>query len=326
MKKSNLSFLDIDKLPSSVSESIKDEIRIANLHGYDLTRIAKRFLSDPERIYCIRRLVISGSVELEDKLLTSYDTDILRILVKYTELHMDFRVILSRYTTKDHRLLVEKDTLTKLMLGYLSNPDIFKYDFLDIKPDLVSTFIYAVKSKVDVLDLQKYSLTHPSDVVKLLVNLKVAGIPIQGFLTGDWKTSQIYALISGSSIVAPEILIEQYDVDETFPEGSIKEIIRAYEINPELAMLVASKDEEGIPIYNQYQMYEVTEGIRLHLDVSSYYQPSYTDLQMRLKREELIKIEERRTGKKFKERILSKSNIKLDDDQLNTIIQDIDDN
>ena len=101
-------------------------------------------------------------------------------------------------------------------------------------------------------------------------------------------------------------------------------IIRAYEINPELAMLVASKDEEGIPIYNQYQMYEVTEGIRLHLDVSSYYQPSYTDLQMRLKREELIKIEERRTGRKFKERILSKSNIKLDDDQLNTIIQDMD--
>lgn len=321
MKNKTISFLDISNLGSDIPETVKDEMRIASLHGLNLTPFVHRFKNDSERIHYIRLLVQNNYINISDKILNDLDSDILRILVKYMETHTDFRVILSKYISKNNNLMIEKESLVKILLGYLKYPQIIEYDFLDIKPELVDTFIFAIKSGVDVKELQYSNFPHSTEVVKLLVNLKIAGLSIMPFIKGNWRTNQVYALISGSSIVKPEILIEDYDIDETFPSGSIKEIIRAYEISPELASLVSIKDEDGVPIYNQYQMYEVSEGVRLGLDVSSYYKPNITDLEMRLRREELIKMEEKRTGKRFKERVLSKTNIKLNDEQLDKLLQ-----
>lgn len=309
-------FLDVPKLP--LSEAVKDEIMIAQLHGIDLLPFARRF-KDNERVHCIR-LLLQGGLEESDPILSDFSTTILRILTEYQHTHTEFRIILNKYVHPNNSLRVEESTLVKVLQAYLKYGSIYDYDFVEIHPDLVDTFVYAIRMNVDVQDLQEYAKTHPVEVVKLLINLRVAGVAIHSFLSGDWKTSQIYALISGSSIVEPSILIEEYDLDETFPEGSIREIIRAYEVDPALATLISTKDQDGIPIYNQYQMYEIIEGIKLNLDVSSYYQPTLTDLEMRLKREELIRKEEKRSGKLFKERRLSKSTIQLDDEQLNNIV------
>ncbi len=309
-------FLDVPKLP--LSEAVKDEIMIAQLHGIDLLPFARRF-KDNERVHCIRLLLQSGLDE-SDPILSDFSTTILRILTEYKRTHTEFRIILNKYIHTNNSLRVEESTLVKVLQAYLKYRSIYDYDFVEIHPDLVDTFVYAIRMNVDVQDLQEYAKTHPVEVVKLLINLRVAGVAIYSFLSGDWQTSQIYALISGSSIVEPSVLIEDYDLDETFPEGSIREIIRAYEVDPSLATLISTKDQDGIPIYNQYQMYEITEGIKLNLDVSSYYQPTLTDLEMRLKREELIRKEEKRSGKLFKERRLSKSTILLDDEQLNNIV------
>lgn len=309
-------FLDVPKLP--FTESVKDEIMIAQLHGIDLIPFARRF-KDNERVHYIR-LLLQGGLDETDPVLSDFSTTILRTLTEYQRTFTDFRIILNKYVHSNNSLRVEESTLVKVLQAYLKYPSIRDYDFVEIHPDLVDTFVYAIRMNIDVQDLQDYAKTHTVEVVKLLVNLRVAGVAIQSFLSGYWQTSQIYALISGSSIVEPSVLIEDYDVDETFSAGSIREIIRAYEVDPALATLISTKDQDGIPIYNQYQMYEITEGIKLNLDVSSYYQPTLTDLEMRLKREELIRKEEKRSGKLFKERRLSKSTIQLDDEQLNNIV------
>lgn len=322
-----LAFLDIDYL--DVSESVKDELRLASLHGLNLAPFVQRFANDHERLHCIRVLLQGKSFADGNPLLTTLPNRVLECLITYQEqnnpslMHQVVAWIATNYVDDTHHLVVSETVMAKLLHAGLIHHAIFDYDLTIADDDTVDSFIYGVTHHIDLTPIVHYATSHHvPQMVALLISLSASHQDIRPFLEGEWTEPQLYALFSAPTVIKADQLLTDYHLTDTFTRGMIIEIIRGYQILPNLATLLSTTDGNGVPIYNQYQMYEIVEGMRLHIDVSSYCDPSISDLDMRLKRESLLQMKESRQGYPFKERLLSKTNVQLNDDFITQLVEE----
>lgn len=300
-----MNFLDITHL--NLPESIKDEMRIACLHGLDLSRYAKKYKNNPEHVREIRLLL-----QMNTKYTRYFDlpTEIIRTFRYYELENKDPLPILHKYITPGGNKDLPSSTLEKVLKANLKVPNAH-IDFTTVRNDLVDIVLYGISKHIELADILDYAQDKRSDVIKLLITLRIADINIEPFLQDIWDEERILALIQGSLIVQPEQLIKNYNITPAFTASEITEVIQAHKVNPQLAQLIAYT-EDDIPIYNAYQMHEIVEGYRLGLDFEQYYDPANTDLEMRQYREKLMRREEQQRGRKFRENLLKQIKRPLD--------------
>lgn len=313
-QQSGFSFLDISSL--NLPESVKDECRIASLHGINIIVEANRYKTKPEQVREIRLLSQYKGYDNMKKYF-HLPTEVLRILRVYAEAGLSFDELLNKYMTKTNRLKVTTEVFEKIAKANITENNLH-IDFSKVRNDLVDIILFANNKKIKTEDIIAYSNETVDgnykrvEVIKLLVTLRVADINIEPFLKDIWDEDRIFTLIQGSLIIQPDEAIKRYDLTPSFTAGEIEQIIKAHAMKPELAELLSLTEDE-IPIYNQYQAHEINEGYRLGLDISEYFDPNYSDLEMRQIREKLMKREEKKKGRKFRENLLRKVHTRLSD-------------
>lgn len=277
-----MNFLEVDLIDAP--DATKDEIRIGILHGIDISQEAAKFLTDSDRVREIRLLKQLGY----EKHLRA-PSQVLQEIRNYIKFGLNPDKILDKYYNK-----VSQKKLIKIMQTNLKTP--FETNLVNVPEASLDAILYGITKGIDVSDIVAKVTELRSEIVNLLVNLKLSNIQIEPFLQDLWDRDRIIALIQGSIIIDPADLIKRYDISSNFTAGEITEIIKAHSLDPELAQLLATTDDE-IPIYNQYQMFEINDGYKLGLDINQYYSPDKTDLEMKQIKDKLISVKSRHNAK-----------------------------
>ncbi|MEC2463484.1 hypothetical protein P9X10_01035 [Bacillus cereus] len=279
MSRPVLTFFEIDKL--DVDEITKDELRLAFFHNVDLTDYLSRGKTAEElREY---RLAVQSGVE-EEFINLHVGWEIIRyIRMLHNEGYkLDF---LRKYMkSRNGKPTLEEDTLLKVLKCQLTH-DTTSIDFLHVKKDLVDGFIYGLSKGYDLKPLVRVGMKLDKDVLYMLINLIGSNVDVRPFINKTWSTDQIEAILRAKPVINPPSLIQNY-VNNKFTSGQIDEVVRGIRFGD--GMLVATKDEDGYPIYNEYQMYELVEGMRFGLKISEYEDPKLSDYNMRQIREQLL--------------------------------------
>lgn len=316
-----MNFLEISLL--NLPESIKDEMRIAQLHGIDIGRYAMRYKQQPEHVREIR-LLMQNKLDVDAYRLFTLPTGVLHQIRRYMEEQIDFKTITNKYITSKGVSRLSNKTLEKILRANRKVNNLH-VDFRKVQNELVDDVLYGVSKHIRLDDILAYAPGKRTDIIKLLISLRVADINIEPFLQDVWDEERIIALIQGSLIIQPGDLIKEYNITPAFTDSEIEAVIQAVKVNPGLAHLIAYT-EDDIPIYNAYQMQEIIEGYRLGLDFEQYYEPTNTDLEMRQIREQLMDQEAKQKGRKFRESLLKQINRPIDPTlsaDWNTLMQEV---
>lgn len=294
-----MNFLEVDLIDAP--DATKDEIRIGLLHGIDISKEAAQFLSDPDHIREIRLLKQLGYAKH-----LKAPTNLLKQIRAYLNLGRNPDEILDVYYNK-----VSNAKLIKIMQTAIKYP--INDNLISVPEDSLDAILYGITKQIDISEIITTIKTLRPEIVNLLVNLKISNIDIKPFVDGLWDRDRIIALLQGSVIIDPADLIREFNIGINFTAGEITEIIKAYELNYNLAVALSDTDPEtDVPDYNQYQMYEITDGYKLlKAEVKSYLNPELTDLEMRQIKEKLIK-ERSKHNSSFRAKILKiNRNLKL---------------
>ncbi|MGF2715606.1 hypothetical protein ACQUY5_25705 [Bacillus cereus] len=279
MSRPKLTFFEIDKL--DVDEITKDELRLAFFHNVDVSNYLNKGKTAEEiREY---RLAIQSGVE-EDFINLHVGWEVIRYI---RMLHNDGYKLdfLRKYMkSRNGKPQLEEDTLLKVLKCQLTH-DTTSIDFLHVKRDLVDGFIYGLSKGYDLNPLVRVGMKLDADILYLLINLIGSNIDVRPFINKSWTAEQIEAILRAKPIINPPSLIQNY-VNNKFTSGQIDEVVRGIRFGD--GRLVAKRDEDGYPIYNEYQMYEIVEGIRFGLRTEEYMDPNMSDFEMRQIREQLM--------------------------------------
>lgn len=287
-----LSFFDIQNL--QVNKDLKDELTLAFLHGIDLTSFIKHPKVDYKVLRGVR-LCLEHEVPMslvENNLSES-------VLLGLSDLYATKRTIescgLDRYFKQGYlNLLIEEGTFIALVELAMLDIRFDDVNFLVLPVRHVSSFVSAIRQGVVVSDLVSVAQRNNVDYMDFLVSLRQSNIEVSPFLKGDWSEEQIQAVILGRSRISPIDLINIY-INENFTAGQIEYALKSLDYG--CTDLVCSLDEDGYPIYNEYQMYNIVEGARFGLDYRSYANPSYNDYIMATQRNKLLlEMENKRKG------------------------------
>lgn len=283
-----LSFFDIQSL--NTNRDIKDELTLAFLHGLDLTK----FLSHSKVDYRVLRgvrLCLEHDVPLS--LVENNLSE--RVLLGLSELYSTKRTIescgLDKYFKRGYlNLMVEEETFSELLKLAMHDVSFSDVDFTFLPVRHVPTFVSAIHQNTVVGDLVNTALVKDVEYMEFLISLRQANIDISPFLKGDWSEEQIQAVILGRNRISPVDLVNSY-INENFTAGQIEYALKSLDYG--CSDLVCSLDEDGYPVYNEYQMYNLVEGARFSIDYMSYANPEYNDYKMATIRNQLLQAKER---------------------------------
>lgn len=283
MQTLGLSFFDIEKL--KVSRDLKDELTIAFLHGLDLTNYLSMSGITFEVLREIR-LCLEHEVPLS-VIEANLNEEVLRSLRRLYATNRTLEsVALDGYFVGGYGALELEVSTFKTLVGYvLQDVEVEDIDFSIIPVKCVKLILSAKSQGLDVSDLVKIALKNDEDYLEFMVSLQLAGISIVPFLSGDWTEEQVLVVLKSRGIIAPIDLVRLY-VNQYFTAGQIEQVVRA--IGFGCVDDVVSVDEDGYPIYNEYQMYQIVEGARFGLDYGIYLDPYLPDDEMSVIRTRLL--------------------------------------
>lgn len=292
-----VSFYELRFLP--FSDSVKDEVSMAMLHGIDLTKYLKRpdITSEELREY---RLALQVNVPIlyTDESLNFRDYKTLQRIRKLHELAFNL-AFLDTYIDRKTRMFTISETTVQKILDVADKIDVYAIDFNKVKSMYVDGVLSAlVEGRVDVDGLRELAYTKGKMKVEqfdFLISLLRSGVDVRPFVSGVYSKEQLVEIVRNKDgILASDLLVKDY-INEFFSPLQIREVLRGLEYNKDFTRKELCRlDSEGYPIYNEYQMYELVEGLRFRLDVDRYKEVTLSDFEMRKIRESLINDQELR--------------------------------
>lgn len=275
----DLDFYDI--LGLDVSVDLRDELILGYMHNLNLT--------DYLQVKGIRFDTIrSIRLCLEHNVPTYYiDSNLSNdILLSLFELYSKGRTLdssgLAKYfSSGSYKLRIESSTFAKLVGLALSDYRFDELDFVSIPLATVDLYVGAVEQGIDVVDFQNTYASSNYEYFKFLLSLRQSDIDISPFINGTWSEEQVTAVIRGRNKISVVDFVSHY-INQNFTEGQIEYCIRA--VDYDCLDLLSSLDEDGYPLYNEYQMYQLLEGARFGLDYMSYANPNLSDFEMNKRR------------------------------------------
>ncbi|MED3167849.1 hypothetical protein P4369_13060 [Bacillus thuringiensis] len=279
MSRPTLTFFEIDKL--DIDELSKDELRLAFFHNIDLIYyLNKGKTAEQLREY---RIAIQSGVD-EDFINLHVGWEVIRYIRMLHNQGYKLDFLRKYMKSPKGKPALEEDTLVKVLKCHLTH-NTSSIDFLNVKRDLVDGFIYGLSKGYDLTPLVRVGMKLDEDILYLLINLIGSHIDVRPFINKTWTAEQIEAILHAKPVINPPSLIQNY-INNKFTGGQIEEVVKGIRFGD--GKLVSKKDEDGNPIYNEYQMYEIVEGIRFGLRTEEYSNPNMSDFEMRQIREQLM--------------------------------------
>lgn len=263
----------------SCSPDVMDEIRSAVL---DNTPIAKFIGPCGDDSYLLGqiRMAIREEVPLEflDARLTGKTIYNIRQGIRAGA---DMSGLLKYITPKSLKL--EKSVLETLSEFLIIGVDISTVDFSMVPKTLVSVFCKGLYRGYPMWLLADESVNLTEDYVRILMRGMELGVDIHQFMSGDWDRSVVMLLFSYAKSVNLNHVLSM--VNSKFDVNQVKVILDLESLGIPITRLCV-KDHTGIPVYNNYQMYELGESLKQGVDIEAMFNPSVSDFDMAQMREE----------------------------------------
>lgn len=184
---------------------------------------------------------------------------------------------ISRYLPNKKVVFVSEESLYKILCAYKLGADISKVDF-SIVPDVNVDLICAGL-------IQKYpmwlcvtpNVTLPTDMIRVLMKGMLLELDIHPFIDGTWTSDRVGLILSNASKLEYSVLLKH--INSRFSIEQLQEIISVAKGCLDFLPLCV-KNEDGYPVFNEFQMSVLGDVIRNDLDVDEFMNPNLSDMEM----------------------------------------------
>lgn len=183
------------------------------------------------------------------------------------------------------KLKVEREVIETLSEFLLLGVDIRRVDFTLVPKNLVATFCRGLYKGYPMWLLTDESANLPEKYLRILMRGMELGVDIHPFVNGDWDLNVMLMLFSYQKSVDLNEIMSL--VNSQFDGNQIKVILDLASAGIPVSRLCI-KDRTGAPVYNNYQMYELGEALKLGIDIKQMFNPRLSDFDMAKMRDQVL--------------------------------------
>ena len=173
-------------------------------------------------------------------------------------------------------LLLDKTVIEKLAELVFMGVDIDKVDFTKVNANLVDVFCKGLLQNYPMW-LCVTDMPVSASYIKILMQGMRLGIDIHPFVMEEWEENQLRVLFSNAERVNISELISM--ITPKFSDDIIMQLITLMGRNIPIEKLTVT-DEEGNPLYNEYQVSVLGRAIENKIEDKSVFNPKLSDVEM----------------------------------------------
>ena len=177
---------------------------------------------------------------------------------------------------KNGKPIIETDTIETLVEFCYLGADLSKVDFTEVPKNIVNTICSGLYHGFPMWLCVGSPYITEKKLSTLMRGMQL-GIDIQPFINRDWQDSQLILLFSYAKELDLNNILRY--INEKFDTDLLNVILQAASKNIPLARL-CTRDNEGYPIYNCYQLTEIVHAIEEGTITDEMYNPNLSDMDI----------------------------------------------
>lgn len=263
---------------SNKSQDILDEIELAILYDTQIGVYIDRCGEDWLKLSQIRKSI--RSFVPKKYISTGLSAN---VIGKFRELYLEGYDLecFNKYLTATKGVgsvsLLNDNKLYEILSTYKMNSNITKIDFRMVKTDIFEPIIKGVRQGYPMWIITDSDIDLDKQTVSVLTKTMSRGINIFPFLSGGWSSEQI-ALIC-ANVEKSDVAYLMELINSKFTVDQLSVIISSIK-NRDAIKVLCTVDEDGDPMYNFYQMYELSRCIKDNIDITDIANPEISDKEM----------------------------------------------
>ena len=188
--------------------------------------------------------------------------------------------------SKTKNMLLDEKTFEKISDMVALGVDITKVNFLKVPEYLVDVYCKGLYQGYPMWLCITDRVVSES-YIKLLMQGMRLDIDIHPFVDEEWTENQLRVIFANADKVDVELLLSY--ITPKFDADIISELIALMKDNIPISQLTLT-DEQGYPLYNEYQIIALGKAVEHNLDDLSVFNPKLSDTEMSERIAELIKV------------------------------------
>lgn len=181
---------------------------------------------------------------------------------------------------------VDMETIEKLAEFQLARVNLSGMDFRKVPVGLVGVVCKGLALGYPMWLLIGDNCRLDVETIEVLMKGLALGVDVHLYINGEWSKDSLMLLFSYSNRIDLN-MFSRY-VNSKFGVEELSVLLGLYADGVSVERLCMT-DEEGYPVYNSYQMYELGEAIKDGVVTEAMFNPELSDYQMQEMREELKK-------------------------------------
>ena len=184
------------------------------------------------------------------------------------------------------RICIPVKTFERLLELLISGVDIRRVDFRIVQDDVVPIICEGLIKGYPMWQCVNGDKVLSASYIRQLMKGMRLNVDISPFLTGDWSEEQLVYLLSNANEVDLSEVVSY--INPHFSVDHLEEVIALAELGYDYS-LICIQDEEGFPLFNEYQMSVIGKAIRDDVLCDEIYNPEVSDMDMEDIYESLVK-------------------------------------
>ncbi len=260
------------------SQDVLDEIELAIMYDTEIGVYIDRCGEDWLKLSQIRKSI--RSFVPKKYISTGLSAD---VIGEFRKLYLDGYDLTSfdKYLTATKGVgsvsLLKDTKLYELLKTYGVNSNVTKVDFRTVKTEIFDSIIKGIKQGYPMWIITDSDIDLDKQTVDILTRTMSRGINIFPFLSGGWSSRQIGLICA--TVEKSEVDLLLCLVNSKFTVDQISVLVNLLDY-PEGLKTICAKDEDGDPLYNYYQMYELGRCIENGIDIAEIANPEISDKEM----------------------------------------------
>lgn len=185
--------------------------------------------------------------------------------------------VLDKYIPKHKITQAWEESLYKILCAYKLGADISKVDFSIVPDANVELICTGLIQKYPMWLCVTPNVTLSTEMIRVLMKGMLLELDIHPFIDGTWTPDKVGLILSNASKLEYSVLLKH--INSKFSMEQLQEIISVAKSFLDFLPLCI-KDEDGYPLFNEYQMAVLGDVIRNDLDVTEFKNLELSDRQM----------------------------------------------
>lgn len=273
------------ELTKNYSRDIQDEVRSAIMDDTPISPYIKKCKGDNFKLNQIR-LAIREYVP--SRYISSHlSATNLKWVRRIHESGYSLKV-LDKYLSKGGVLSISCDTLDLLLSAYFDGVNIDSVDFNTVSEELSGLVCSGLKRGYPMWIITESSIPMSKEFMHTLMKCMNLSLDVHPFLGEGWDVERVQMILSKATKMEYTVLMKH--INSRFSKNQLEEILKLATQYLDFLPLCL-KDDEGMPVFNEYQMGVLAEIIeytfkaeqsgRVGIDVEEFLKPSMSDVDMR---------------------------------------------